>query len=343
LITPEERTARILAELDAVGDPDLIRDLGTPQGLAADWLINEDPRLVCPGDEKLVQRWAVAVMYFSTDGGDWFQCSADGTDPCGDVEPFVGKRRFLSPFSECQWAGITCDVDGCVTEVEFEENNLVGTIPTEMGLLTDLAVWGMERGGLSSTIPTQIGALSNLVFLDFDFNLLTGSLPTELYLLTNLTQIDLNNNQLTGNVNQMGVFLDLEFLQLHSTCCRNHGIDSMPASYMIPCPQVTSPLSHRPLSLRTPLFSMEPSNTSYIYAGNLFTGTLPDGLGGLALMTTFTLHETDFVGAMPDSVCALRTTNGGLLSSLIADCDSPPGGGPPQIECDCCSDCRGDP
>jgi hypothetical protein len=49
-------------------------------------------------------------------------------------------------------------------------------IPTEMALLTDLAIWGMEQGTLSSTIPSEIGTMTNLVFIDFDFNQLTGSL-----------------------------------------------------------------------------------------------------------------------------------------------------------------------
>lgn len=49
-----------------------------------------------------------------------------------------------------------------------------------------------------------------------DFNLLFGSLPTELFRLTTLTQLDLNNNRFSGDIAQMGVFEDLEFLQLHS-------------------------------------------------------------------------------------------------------------------------------
>ena len=70
--------------------------------------------------------------------------------------------------------------------------------------------------GLTSTIPTEIGGLTNLVFVDFDFNVLTGSIPSEMYLLTNLSTLDLNDNQLAGNVTQIGVFLNLEFLQLQS-------------------------------------------------------------------------------------------------------------------------------
>jgi len=315
-IPEEDRIAGILAALDAVADPDLIRNNDFPQGLATTWLIEEDGYRICPGDEKLIQRWVLAVVYFSTGGDDWFQCSQNpaANDICGAEDPFVGEDRFLSTTNECTWAGISC-IDGCVTEIEFEENNLVGTIPTEvsiervecealfpfipcshtlilgifyqMGLLSDLAVWGMERGGLTGPIPTEIGFLTDLIFLDLDFNQLSGSLSSELLALSSLTQLDLNNNQLTGSVNGIGVFPDMEFLQLHD---------------------------------------------------NFFTGTIPVSLGDSTKLSAFTLHETGIGGTMPDSVCDLLATraNGGVLGSLIADCTEPG----PDIVCTCCTDCR---
>jgi hypothetical protein len=95
-----------------------------------------------------------------------------------------------------------------------EENNLVGTIPTEIGFLTDLAIWGMERGSLTSTIPTEIGLLTNLIFLDLDFNDLSGSLSAELLSLSSLTQLDVNDNRLSGSISGVGVFPAMEFLQV---------------------------------------------------------------------------------------------------------------------------------
>ena len=68
--------------------------------------------------------------------------------------------------------------------------------------------------GLTSTIPTEIGGLTNLLFIDLDFNKLSGSFPTQLYSLTDLRTLDLNDNEMTGSIDQLGVFLDLEFLQL---------------------------------------------------------------------------------------------------------------------------------
>jgi len=59
-------------------------------------------------------------------------------------------------------------------------NNLIGTIPTELGelrLLEDLLLGGNLFGG---EIPTELGNLGNLVKLYVNGNGLTSSLPTEL-------------------------------------------------------------------------------------------------------------------------------------------------------------------
>jgi len=92
----------------------------------------------------------------------------------------------------------------------------VGTIPTEIALLEKLKIWGMERGGLEGKIPTEVGLLRNLIFIDLDFNMLTGSLSSELLSLTRLTQLDINDNRMTGSIEGIGVFPNMEFLQLHN-------------------------------------------------------------------------------------------------------------------------------
>jgi len=150
----------------------------------------------------------------------------------------------------------------------------------------------MERGKLTSTIPTEIGQLQNLIFIDLDFNELTGTLTSELLSLSSLTQLDLNNNKLSGSINGIGVFPDMEFLQLHK---------------------------------------------------NQFTGTVPQAVGTYTELSAFTLHGTSISGTMPASVCNLRSNrgNGGVLTSLIADC-----AGTVDIVCptpSCCTDCRSSP
>lgn len=304
-ITQEQRIEQILAILDAAANATEIRNGALAQGKATAWLLNEDSFQICPDNDKLLQRWTMAVIYYSTGGDAWFQCSAAGSDNCGNENPFVNQERFLSGSNECEWAGISC-VNGCVTEIEFgtyhmlgsggtnlthllfaEENNLVGTIATEIGLLTDLLVWGMERGRLSSTIPTEIGQLTNLIFIDLDYNQLTGTLTSELLTLGSLTQLDLNNNRLSGNILGITEFPRMEFLQLHD---------------------------------------------------NLFTGSIPSEIGLYTSLSAFTLHESMLSGDMPQEVCDLLLTagKGGVLTSLIADCTQPNA----NINCSCCTDCR---
>jgi hypothetical protein len=127
-ITESERAILIFDILDQVADSALIRDISTPQGMAADFIIHQDVRKLCPDDAKIIQRWVIATIYFSTGGDDWIGCSASGTDPCGTEKPFVNQVRFLSPFNECQWAGISCNSQECVTEIEFGESG-VGVVP----------------------------------------------------------------------------------------------------------------------------------------------------------------------------------------------------------------------
>ena len=88
------------------------------------------PNLTWPDSNQIVSihlvvlRMLLSTLYVAS----WSKCSAAGSDPCGSEFPFDGARRFLSDFSECEWAGITCNEDDCVTEIEFEENNLIGTM-----------------------------------------------------------------------------------------------------------------------------------------------------------------------------------------------------------------------
>jgi len=141
-ISSTDRALQILAILDAAAtDTSLLRNPDAPQGLATDWIINQDVTTCPDEDTKILQRWSLAVMYFATGGDEWFACSA-GDDNCGNS--FSRKVAFLNPESECEWAGISC-IDGCVTEIEF------GTCQTEViGVFSLVHCRGKQLGGYYS-------------------------------------------------------------------------------------------------------------------------------------------------------------------------------------------------
>ena len=111
-LSPVARRTQILDILDDVSDPTLLATAGTPQNSAAEWLIGSDAFTVCPGDTKLIQRYVMALFYYSTEGDSWNTCSQTDT-ACA-----IGTS-YLAPVNECEWSGSACDAENCMTEIVF--------------------------------------------------------------------------------------------------------------------------------------------------------------------------------------------------------------------------------
>lgn len=219
-ITDSQRASDIEELLFEVSGQVLRDEIESPQSNAMNWLITEDELFVCPGvnDKKLLQRYAMAVFYFSTEGEGWKECFS-GDDACGSTDnDFEGQKPFLSGVNECEWAGINaCNADKCITKIVFEEqNDLFGTIPEELRVLEFLEVISLEDQAIGGPLPSGLGEIMPLRVIDFDFNQLTGSIPDSYYSLENLVELDLNDNKLTGTISDnIDGMLSLEFMQLH--------------------------------------------------------------------------------------------------------------------------------
>ena len=77
-------------------------------------------------------------------------------------------------------------------------NQLSGSIPAQLGDLTNLESLYLYGNQLSGSIPIQLGNLTNLTRLYLYGNRLSGSIPAQLGNLTNLGYLYLHNNQLSG-------------------------------------------------------------------------------------------------------------------------------------------------
>ncbi|SDG08996.1 Por secretion system C-terminal sorting domain-containing protein [Dyadobacter soli] len=74
-----------------------------------------------------------------------------------------------------------------------------GSIPAEMGNLTNLRYLNLSSSGLTGQIPSSLSLLSNLEVLDLSYNALTETIPA----VTNFTKIkrmDLSNNELVSMI-----------------------------------------------------------------------------------------------------------------------------------------------
>ena len=99
------------------------------------------------------------------------------------------------------WDGVT--VGGTprrVTRLHVDSRQLTGTIPPELGSLSNLYSLGLESNGLTGEIPPELGSLSSLHSLGLGSNQLTGEIPPELGSLSSLHSLGLGSNQLTGEI-----------------------------------------------------------------------------------------------------------------------------------------------
>lgn len=294
-LSPTERRRQIITALDDANIPNVgitSTSTGSPQSAALDWLVEEDVAELCPEDTNLVQRYVLAVLYYSTNGDDWIECSApeafdtttieSANEGCNLTttnatvlfpEDIRGTDAWLTPGSECLWGGVSCygpadsSLEGALSVIEFENNGLGGTFPEEMGFLTNLRFLALERASIVGTLPESIGNLKSLLLLDVDFNSLTGTLPDTLWTLESLRQLDLNDNNFVGTLSEdIALLSKLRFFQIDK---------------------------------------------------NSMTGTIPSSMGAIPKFSFIGLSENYFTGTMPDAVCALRPSP---LQTLIVDC-----------------------
>jgi len=103
-----------------------------------------------------------------------------------------------------------------LTFLKLSSNELTGFIPLEICNLTNLTGLYLDRNQLTGEIPSEIGNLTNLEYLYFFNNQLTGTIPPEIGNLTNLTNLSFSSNQLTGEIpSEIGNLINLIGFQLN--------------------------------------------------------------------------------------------------------------------------------
>jgi Leucine-rich repeat (LRR) protein len=80
----------------------------------------------------------------------------------------------------------------------LDSNEIVGSIPTEIGLLTELASISITNSTLSGPIPTEMGNLSELRRLWLYDNQLSGIIPSQMSNLAILEVLELHLNDISG-------------------------------------------------------------------------------------------------------------------------------------------------
>ena len=90
------------------------------------------------------------------------------------------------------------------------ENNLTGTIPHEISLLSFLEEFHVHGNQLEGEISSAISQLRRLTVLDIFNNAFTGTIHEDLYTMPNLSEMRLSENNLEGTISsQIGIMPNL--------------------------------------------------------------------------------------------------------------------------------------
>ena len=221
---------------------------------------------------------ALMALYNSAGGDDWSENTSWGT-----ATPLM------------TWGRVITDSDGRVTSLELGNNNLVGTLPDELGdltALTTLYLWGND---LSGPIP-DLSGLTALTTLDLGQNELTGPVPTWLGTLTNMVALYMWGNEFTGTIPDLSGLSSLFELSL----ARNNLTGPVPGwlndlttlqGLWLNNNELTGPIPD--LSALQGLYQLELS-------ANQLGGEIPASLGTLSELQILALVENNLTGQIPN-------------------------------------------
>ncbi|KAL0392287.1 UNVERIFIED_CONTAM: putative LRR receptor-like serine/threonine-protein kinase [Sesamum radiatum] len=166
-------------------------------------------------------------------------------------------------------------------------NKLTGSIPPELGKLqklTSMLLWG---NSLSGSIPPELSNCSSLVVLDVSANDLSGEIPGDLGKLDVLEQLHLSDNALTGSIPwRLSNCTSLIALQLDKN-------------------QLSGPIPGQIGELK--------NLQSFFLWGNSVSGTIPPEFGNCTELYALDLSRNKLTGSIPEEVFGLKKLSKLLL------------------------------
>jgi hypothetical protein len=208
---PTSFTASLLSLFPESTVQSILENANSPQSKAFQWILEDDINLSFYSYQRIIQKFTLATLYYATSGDGWTQRGSWLNHSVHECEwfqqPSLALKHvwesflpgYLKDFSDEQ-DGPICDSNGIFLHLWLDQNNLKGSFPLELFMLTSLQSMTVTLNELKGTIPTELGLLTNLEALVFTYLTSPGTIPTEIGLLTNLRALALDNNMLTGTV-----------------------------------------------------------------------------------------------------------------------------------------------
>ncbi|KAL7530688.1 hypothetical protein ACHAWF_007475 [Thalassiosira exigua] len=163
----------------------------TPQALAAEYVLFDDPLALSARDPRFLERFALVSFYYANGGcaGDW-----------------ITNANWMNDEDHCEgWHGVTCNLQGRVTEVSMSKNYVTGRMPVDFSGLRELSTLDLSNNAMEGTVPAKALSMPNVYTIQLNNNRLEGTFPFE-DLKAGAEILDVlwiqENPQLTGRITQ---------------------------------------------------------------------------------------------------------------------------------------------
>eukprot|EP00934_Nitzschia_sp_Nitz4_P000173 Nitzschia sp. Nitz4//scaffold420_size8731//5602//6747//NITZ4_009117-RA/size8731-processed-gene-0.3-mRNA-1//1//CDS//3329551558//173//frame0 len=298
----------------------------SPQALALKWLCEVDESSWSPNiisNAELLERYALAVLYYATQGAGWTIKSSfylDSTTSICDWNTGVSDDQgvYCGTSGSAKGAASQVLLGGCslVGELPIEltlltslktfyvvGNNLYGTLPPFFGYMLLLETLRLANNEFTGQLPAEIGNLAMLqTFSAYKNPFLGGSIPSEWGRMQSLVQLDLHENAHTGTIpSNLGLMTQLTYLLLYEN--NLEGI------------------------LPTEMARMWNLRELHLENNPLMTGTVPTEFADMSSLAYFYLYNTSLTGTLDPIFCDWEQP-----PNLKTGCQS-------EMECSCCSPC----
>jgi len=147
-----------------------------PSVQALTWILQDDPMQLAVDDEKVKQRYVLALLAHAWNNIGW-----------------------LSGADECDWIGVNCTA-GEVTTLQLDGVSFDGPIPAELVVLSRMDILDLSNTNIFGEIPPEVGRMENLGIINFSNTSVSGTIPTTLGLLPRLEQLNMDKTSLSGSL-----------------------------------------------------------------------------------------------------------------------------------------------
>lgn len=210
------------------------------------------------------------------------------------------------------WYGIQLTSEGCVGCIDLDGNpdctslglnpgnNLIGSLPSEIGNLTNLIELHLSYNLLTDSLPPSIGNLENLEVLSINNNLLSGAIPDEIGNLSKLKNLSLLGNSITGTIPAELTLLS----NLTDLILSGNDISGMIPDNIGNLTELKNfYFQNCDLEGEIPISFWDLVNLEFVFIdNNRLTGELPPSIGQLKSLESFWANQNCLSGPLPSEI-----------------------------------------